>query len=303
MTKHLSHSEIDKQRWDECIAGVADGMLYGYSWYLDLVCPGWEALVNKDYSIVMPLTARKKYGFNYLYQPHFTQQLGVFSSNNNAENVQEFIHAIPAKFSFIEINLNQRNSFQGSGFTVTKNSNFELVLGKSYQEIAKSYSDNTKRNIRKALDNGFEIKAANDETENIIRLFREDVGRKLPHLGDYYYELLLEIIAVCNKNAAVEIYGAYADGALCAGAFFIASANRSVFLFSGNSVKGKSTGAMHFLVDRFIHDHSGSGLTLDFEGSNNPNLARFYKGFGSKESVYLRLRKNKLPWYIRWIKH
>jgi len=301
MIRHLHHSEIDRQKWDNCIAKEGNGMLYGFSWYLDLVCPEWEALVNDDYTAVMPLTARKKYGFKYLFQPHFTQQLGVYAPSK-AEVVQEFIQAIPHEFKFIEINLNCKNSFQGLGITVTENTNLELSLGKSYEEITGSYADNTKRNIKKAIESGITIKTSDIELEKVIGLFREDRGKGMPQLGEDYYQLLRQIIAACNQKASVSIYGAYAD-ALCAAVVFISSPGRTIFLFSGNSIKGKSTGAMHYLVDRYIHDHAATENLLDFEGSNNPNLARFYKGFGAEESVYLRLRKNNLPWFIKWIKN
>jgi hypothetical protein len=65
------------------IARSFNGIVYAYSWYLDIVSPGWDALVKDDYKSVMPLTWRKKYGIKYLYQPFFTQQLGVFSSDKS----------------------------------------------------------------------------------------------------------------------------------------------------------------------------------------------------------------------------
>ena len=59
---------------------------------------------------------------------------------------------------------------------------------------------------------------------------------------------------------------------------------------------------MFLLLDSFIKENSQKNITLDFEGSNDENLARFYKGFGSKECVYLQLRRNRLPFLINWLK-
>ena len=59
---------------------------------------------------------------------------------------------------------------------------------------------------------------------------------------------------------------------------------------------------MSFLIDSFIKNHSGENKVLDFEGSMDNNLARFYKSFGSEEIVYLQILKNKLPFFIRWLK-
>ncbi|MCK4361546.1 MAG: hypothetical protein KAV70_07350, partial [Bacteroidales bacterium] len=81
MIKHLTYQQINKSKWDECIKKSFNGIIYGYSWYLDIVCKHWEALVENDYERVFPLTTGKKFGINYLYQPFFTQQLGVFSKN------------------------------------------------------------------------------------------------------------------------------------------------------------------------------------------------------------------------------
>ncbi len=79
MIRHLPHSSIDKQKWDACISDSRNRIPYALSWWLDAVCPGWDALVQDDYLAVMPLTHGHKFGIDYLYQPYFTQQLGIFS--------------------------------------------------------------------------------------------------------------------------------------------------------------------------------------------------------------------------------
>ncbi len=45
MIRHLKNDEIEREKWDECIAAAFNGNVYGFSWYLDIVSPGWEALV------------------------------------------------------------------------------------------------------------------------------------------------------------------------------------------------------------------------------------------------------------------
>ena len=69
MIHYLEHKDIDKAKWDATV--VECGNIYARSWYLDIVHPGWEALVEDGYFAVMPLTGGKKFGVNYLYQPFF----------------------------------------------------------------------------------------------------------------------------------------------------------------------------------------------------------------------------------------
>ena len=59
---------------------------------------------------------------------------------------------------------------------------------------------------------------------------------------------------------------------------------------------------MHKIVDTFIMENSGKDNILDFEGSMIPGIARFYESFGSEKKIYKRVRKNRLPKIIRWLK-
>lgn len=270
-------------------------MIYAYSWYLDLVNDRWEALVKNDYECVMPLTPGKKMGVDYLFQPNFTQQLGVFSRNHLTESlVQEFLEAIPKKYRFIEINLNTHNTVKSPGNLFTPWKTHELDLINNYENISASYSKNLKRNLKKADQSHLSI-VENPKPENIIRIFRENKGKLIKHLKNKDYDLLRRLIYVMIYKRTASIIGAYNEmNELCAGAFFVYSGRKVIFYFSATNDHAKETAAMPHLIDHFIRKHAGSHLTLDFEGSNDPNLARFYKSFGAEEIDYLHYKTSKL---------
>ena len=48
MVSYLRHNEIDKGKWDACIRLSENSLVYAYSWYLDIIHPGWEAMVKDD---------------------------------------------------------------------------------------------------------------------------------------------------------------------------------------------------------------------------------------------------------------
>ncbi|OIP03307.1 MAG: hypothetical protein AUJ97_04685 [Bacteroidetes bacterium CG2_30_32_10] len=58
--RYLKHKEIDKDKWDNCIEKAFNGIIYAYSWYLDIVSENWDALIEDDYKTVFPLTQKKK---------------------------------------------------------------------------------------------------------------------------------------------------------------------------------------------------------------------------------------------------
>lgn len=303
MMRHLRHHEIDKERWDDAIKKAFNGIIYAYSWYLDIVSPGWEALASEDYKKVMPLTGGKKMGIRYLFTPFFVQQLGVFSSTKlSADDVREFLKAIPREYKYWEINLNTFNNVSGDGIEFKPNLNHELDLIQDISAIRKEYSDNTKRNIKKADLQNLTV-TKEPSREEIISLFRNNRGKDVHVLQEAHYDILRKLLQALDARGRLHPRGVINErGELIAGAFFADANGKVIFLFSGNSEEGKAKGAMFLLIDCFIAENSHKNLVLDFEGSNDPNLARFYRGFGAKECVYLQARMNNLPWIIRWYK-
>ncbi len=301
--KYISHKDINKQAWDNCIDNAVNQVIYAYSWYLDIVSPNWDALVLGNYEAIMPLSHRKRFTLNYLAQPLFTQQLGIIYCNlahMNATN--DFLAAIPDKFKLIEINLNTYNIPSNKSFEHKINTTCHLELNKNYQELTQNYSEQITRNIKKAHKNN--LKVDHDITpEGVINLFKSNKGKTIKKLKNNSYQLLLKLSRALNDSRALVCIGVKnITGNYIAGAIFIKFNDCAIFLFSGANLEAKKYGAMSMLIDSFIKTNASSQLMLDFEGSNDVNLARFYKGFGSKSVHYYAIRRNNLPKIIRWFK-
>lgn len=300
MIKYLKYDQIDKQKWDNCIDNAFNGSIYAYSWYLDIVCEEWDALVEGDYESVFPIPFKKKMGIYIIYQPFFTQQLGVFSrSKLTPDIVNEFLEAIPARFKLIDLNLNIHNQIDLSGFSHQLMVNHELDLISDYQQLKANYSTNTRRNLTKSEKSDlFIVKEV--KPDDIIELFRENRGKGIKVLKEFNYLRLRRLIYTCIYRDAGKVFAAYtSENELCAGAIFIESHKKAVFIFSGQSEEGRERRAMFLLIDHFINLHANKHLTLDFDGSNDEALSRFYKGFGSTRIDYLRISRNTLPMHMK----
>jgi lipid II:glycine glycyltransferase (peptidoglycan interpeptide bridge formation enzyme) len=288
--------------WDECIRNAVNGRVYAFSWYLDIMAENWDALIagEGNYESVFPLTYRTKFGVNYLYQPFFTQQLGLFSCKKlTPELVDMFLEAIPKKFLVAEINLNTLNKPDPTKWNVFDNINYELDLIEPFESIYKRFSSNTRRNVGRAEQK--EIKVSDTvNPDEIIKLFRQNRGASLMKLKDTDYRKLLQLIYHGIHKQIAFSYGAYTStNTLCAGMIIFISHHKATFLFSATNAEARESGAMSMLISQFIYSAAGNHLTLDFEGSNDPQLGRFYKSFGAQKITYPSITINRLPFPLR----
>ncbi len=301
MIHHIPYEKIDKEKWDYCIRNSLNGLIYGYSWYLDIICEQWEGLILDDYKVICPLTQNKKFGIRYLYQPFFAQQLGIFSAEDISEEmVTAFLDEIPKKFQHIEIHLNESNKVTYDDRTLIPRSNHCLHLDADHEVIKNTYSENTLRNINKATK--YELSIAKTVTNvQLIQLFKENQGRKLKEYANHY-EILNELINETIHRNMGELVGVYNKSRSLIGAvFLLTSHQRITYLFPASNDEARSSGAMHFLMDSIIKEYASTPQILDFEGSMITSIARFYKSFGATEVLYPRLYRNKLPWYANTV--
>ncbi|TKG92470.1 hypothetical protein EYV94_19735 [Puteibacter caeruleilacunae] len=291
--RFLKSNQVDLKKWDLCIDHSANGKMYAYSWFLDIVSPDWDALVWGDYQYVMPLTTRKSYGFKMMLQPVATQQLGIFSPFDiSADIVNSFMKEINSRFKLVNILLNSRNHYQGSNFLSQNRSNYTLTLDKSYELISQNYSNNTKRNIKKALSKDLYV----FDLYDIDRFIELLINNAAPDYKGYYQKnrrTIERLISFASKRKMASILGVYdSTNNLCAAACFFEVMGISYYLFACSTPSGKDQQAMYLLVDHYIKNHCEQDITIDFEGSNKDGIARFYRSFGGAHEQYQCLQSS-----------
>lgn len=303
MISFLNRGEIDETKWNECIQSSAARLPYGFTWYLDSVAEHWDGLVYNDYEAVFPLVWRRRFLIHYLFQPHFTQQLGVFSKQQPDEGLlAAMLDAIPARFRFIEINLNHTNSVRHHAFEVLPRTNLILPLTGAYETLSQGYHENARRNISKAQKQRLHTRS-NLTPETATEFFKANTGVKIPEVGEYVYEHFHQLMNAVLQRKMGEVMGVFDENDnLYATGFFVITGSRILNLLPSIDDEGKDVGAGFYMVDHIIRRYAGSGKVLDFEGSMIPSIARFYKSFGAQEQTYWRLRCNRLPWLVRWMK-
>jgi hypothetical protein len=304
MIRHITQQDVDIKKWDDCIKTDVSGLFYGYSWYLDMLTVTWDALVLDDYQAVMPLVHNRKLGFSYLFRPYGVQQLGVFSKiPQTPQLIQQFIDAIPASYSYVNVFLNVANPVNESmSYKLLANRNFELDLNRSYRTIYEAYSTRTKRNLKKAKQYKHRV-FEYDSPDQLITLFRQNRGAQINTLSESNYQTIRQVMYVMLHKRRGYLWTVYNEAnTIIAGAFFVETGNRIVLLFSATHEEGRKSHAMTYLLDELFIARAGDQVIFDFEGSNIKGLAEFYGGFGAEETTYYNLIINRLPPCIKWMK-
>ncbi|MFT6717533.1 MAG: lipid II:glycine glycyltransferase (peptidoglycan interpeptide bridge formation enzyme) [Saprospiraceae bacterium] len=293
----VARENIDIKKWDACIE-ASSSLPYAYSWYLDGMCLTWSALIiekNNEYTVCFPIPWKIKLGIKYVYPPFFIQQLGLYCINGDVDT-QSFIQKVTDEFKWVEMYLSSKVD------RAEVRCNMVLKLDEPYEKLLLGYSTNHKRNLKKASKVGIRIEDS-DDAECAIKLFLEDKGSLFPHLKKEHYDAFH---VVCKKAASLgkfQVLNAVGTGGqvICSALFFITKA-RIVFAFSGNSVEGKDAAALFVLLDEIIKRNQNKSVTLDFEGSENEGLQRFYKGFGASQEDYYYFKNSRLPFPLNLVK-
>ena len=306
---HLRHNQIDRIKWDATIAQSLCDLPYAYSWYLDVVCPMWEALATEDYAYVMPLPLKKKWGISYLIHPIWVQQLGIFSAHEvTTEILEAFRRRIP--YLMYDFNVNYLNKGCLSNCSSVK-TNLIIPHNKDTDTIRKGYNSNTKRNISKAQKVGLRIGEAG--VEEFVSLWKSEnttmrwdlhfTIQSLVEAAFSQFSILspkAQRPSVLNSQFQSRLFGVYKDDKLIAALFGMQTRERFIYLIPVSNQAGKEHSAMFLLVDYILENICcQQGLVFDCEGSMIEGVARFYRGFGAEEQFYASISRCRPQWLVK----
>lgn len=298
--RYLRREEIDIAKWNECIEQAPNGLVYATSTYLDSIT-AWDALVQSNYDAVMPLPRRKKFGFHYLYQPFFCQQLGVFSkSDPGIFSIDDFLQEIPSFYTLWHLHLNSKNVAAKLEPSLRKN--YLLSLDNTYENLRGEYSRSAKRNLGKAQNADVVIKES-IAPDIVIQLHRRRFGTETGVPARDYKSLAILFAKLLSEERIFTAAAVNTTGKIIASSVYLVFKDRLTFILNGNLPESLEMGATHYLKDHVIRKFANSQKMIDFEGSDNPAFARFYEQFGAKTVEYYPvIYNNKLPWPFRFLK-
>ncbi|MDB5202360.1 MAG: hypothetical protein JWQ27_1769 [Ferruginibacter sp.] len=299
----LTYQQIDKKRWDAAIDKSSNGLIYAKSFYLDRFSPDWSAIVWNDYSAVMPLTWRKRYGIQYLCQPAFTQQGGLYSAGPLAgEVIGEFEKLLTEHFKFAEFALNYSNDQLLQESRLEEKNNFIIDLHRPYENIFEQYQHGFTKSLRRIKKFELQYTEADDHAA-AIDLYQLLYGKRISHVKESEFMALNQLCSELSARGNIVLRQAFtSDDKLAALVLLLRDRNRLYNMISCMTEEGKQQEANYFLYDQLIKEFAGQELILDLEGSDLKGVARFYEKMGGINQPYPFVRYNNLPALVKIFK-
>jgi len=311
----ISRSEIDDTQWNKLVEKSSQQVIYGYTWYLDIVSPHWKALVwpsDEEYRIVMPLPVKQKWLMEVIQQPLFCQYLGLFSLEEISEiHFKGFLKVLSLHYSYISsYSFHPENSALLKSvlmnfplFKTTQNTTFWLSLADSYWQINAGFTVDRKNNIKRAANENWQIEKSDDPKE-LIELFKNNHVTQISGGVDANAWVMFEKLYEVIKNEAVaELWYAMKNNEIHAGVLFVKTGQQVIYLFNAADGEGRKGNARTFLLNAYFQQNAEREVVFDFESPEIKSIASFYKSFGSDTKPYYIVRKNDLPFPFRQIQN
>ncbi|TAL60195.1 MAG: hypothetical protein EPN88_16280 [Bacteroidetes bacterium] len=301
MIVYYKNNEIDREQWDNCVKNSPGVKPYGFSWYLDIMSPGWQALVDDDYDSVFPVPGFSRFGIQYVSTPPFLQQLGAFSPDKPASKaIKEFLDFMPDMYRHIDLCVAQKIKIKG--YKVTEKTNLELDLSRSYEKISNHFSPQCKKNIKVSAKKQPEI-LTDISPDEMIDLYIRDNLKKIRGFKIREYQRLKILMNFCLKNKKGRILGVRTTRKrLIFAIFLIETPGNKTLRFVVSTPESVIKRIGYFVINDLIKNYSNTRTILDFAGSSIQSIDPLEESFGCVNVPYYRVYRNRLFWPVRLMK-
>ncbi len=285
MIRFVKHQDINPESWNRAVENAENASVFAKFEMLDILTGDatWHAAIKDDYTAVLPLPYRQKFGFSYLYTPFFLPQMGIYAESPiNSSDTLMFFNIIPRKFFQVDLLFQKGDDITKLPDNHLVFTSHELDLKGPFDALWDGFSQNTRRNIKSAEKHFLTFEKNEGLVEEIIQLFKNNRGKdQAVHYKDRDYQTLLRAANFLLKQGNLDVVGVRnTEKKLIAGALMVRDHSKIWFWFSGRDETAAESRAMFFLLHEYLKDLCDTDLVFDFNGSNNENVARFYRGFG-----------------------
>jgi hypothetical protein len=278
--RYLASNEVDPLKWDECLARSDNGLIYGSRIYLDMMADHWNAVVIDDYRAVMPLPWRKRWLFRSYYHVPFLPQTGIYG-NADPSLFKQITKTVFRKIRYGDLFLNAGNGEYAKFLSASPLVNMVVDLAPPYDTLRADYHRDLDKHLRRSVKHNL-IYTAGNNIKRVVKLFRKRNGSKIASLKRSDYERFTSLcLHLMHVGKAIVRKVTDGDDKLLALALFLKDEKRVYNLMNVVLPDGRAKSAGYFLFDQLIQEFAGSGLILDFEGSQ-----KFYKSFGAVDEPY-----------------
>ncbi len=300
--RYLRSNEIDFSAWNKCIENAINGSIFAYTWYLEIVSPKWEALVEDDYKSVMPILSTKFFGFKIFTQSKFVYFSGIYSNLLIDKHLTErFLSKLPKELTNININLNKYNRIDESNSIVAGKKNiFELDIIRKYTFLRNQYHPWLEKTLQKIEKNNINI-ISGIQSNELVNLHLKNSKYSFFSLKESEIKKFRLLTSITLRNNTGEIIGAYSNNVLQAAAVFVSSHNNVHLLFYAQTRNGFKSKLLYSIVDFFIKKHAEKNITISVYPTGR--LSKYFdlKMYGAQLTEHFCLYQNCLPWYLKHI--
>ncbi len=318
-TQIFNRSEILEDQWNHFVDHSPQAVIYAYTWYLDIVCERWIAIISLtsegEWLAVMPIPIYKKFIFSRCYMPLLCQHLAIFYAaqigHSSCKKEKELalkkriltnsIEMMPANIKIFKYNISAQNlyllPFFWKNYRLAIKYSYHLSIEKDKQVNFQLFSHKTRTCINKALKNGLVCKATSS-IDKIIEIGKRNIkvpfdGNKLQNIWEVLYaKQLIKAVEVTDEN-----------GQLHSGIIYLKNQHRYIYLFGTVEEQFKDLGAMSLAIWHIIKNSETGIKTHDFQGSMLESIEKFYRGFGASPVVYTQIYKNSLTLPLKMVRH
>lgn len=300
---HLYDSQqIDHEKWNACIANHTNGLIYAQYQYLSFLTKKWSAIVIGDYEAILPLPWNIKWGIRYYQAVPFIQQLGLIGSIDQ-DHIPAVLKRVLEFAKYGDIFFNFSNQEIVNKARAVAKTNLVLNLNQDYITLSKQYHKDLIHNLEKAKKH-HPIYVDNTHYLDTLQVYQQQYGKRFDWISESDFEQLAKLLSYyqSKQQCLVRTLIDQTTEAVLASAILLKDERRLYLLINAITPIGRQQSSNHLLIDRIIHEFSGTDLLLDFEGSEIAGVKDFYMNYHPTVQPYFHFHHNQLSWPISLFK-